>query len=401
MSLMTVTQALEQLLDSAASEAFPGSETIPLGLALGRVLAAPIQAAHDVPPWDNSAMDGYAFNSADLAAAMDHGLSVSQRIMAGMAPMPLQPGTCARIFTGAPMPEGADAVEMQENVSEDGGVARLTQSVKQGQNIRPRGQDICSGSSLLRAGHILRPQDMGLIASVGVAQVDVCRVLRVAVISTGDELVEPGSPLGAGQIYNSNRFTLIGALQRHGQHVIDGGILVDDIDQTRARLQELSGQADLIITSGGVSVGEADCLGKVLRDYGRIDMWKLAIKPGKPFTLARFADTPVLGLPGNPAASLVTFLLLVRPYLLRRLGSHETAPTGLPVSSGFAWPKAGSRDEYVRARIDQGQVVLAGNQSSGVLSSASEASGLVLIPAGTTVQPGQPLTYLPFTGLLG
>lgn len=401
MSLLPVTEALEKLLAVAASEPPGETEIVPLQQALGRVLAAPIQAAHDVPPWDNSAMDGYAFNADDLALAHAGGLPISQRITAGMAPQPLERGTCARIFTGAPIPEGADTVEMQENVVEQDSLARFLQPVQPGKNVRPQGQDISTGAILFTPGQVLRPQDLGVIASVGIAELEVRRTLRVAVLSTGDELVEPGQPLGVGQIFNSNRFTLIGALQRLGQQVIDAGILPDDFGQTRARLQELSQQADLIITSGGVSVGESDCLGQVLREHGHVDLWKLAIKPGKPFTLGRFGTTPVIGLPGNPAASLVTFLLLVRPYLLRRLGCSETAPLAVELAAGFDWPKSGARDEYLRARLENGRVVPAGNQSSGVLSSASQASGLVLIPAGATVKTGQPLRFLPFEGLLG
>ncbi len=400
MSLMAVSEALHRILASASAEPLPETETLKLEAALGRVLARPVRSAYDVPPWDNSAMDGFALHTDDMAAAAGPGLPVSQRITAGMAPEPLMRGTCARIFTGAPVPAGADAVEMQENVQiDDQGVAHFTSALKGGQNIRPQGQDIHAGSILLEPGTRLRPQDLGVIASVGLDTVDVVKPLRIAVLSTGDELVEPGETLGAGQIFNSNRYTLIGCLQRLGQQVIDGGILKDEPDATRKRLQSLAGRADVIITSGGVSVGEADYLGQTLRDHGELDMWKLAIKPGKPFTLARFAGTPVLGLPGNPAAVLVTFLLLVRPYLLRRLGVHDVTAMQLPVAAGFAWQRAGGRDEYLRARLEQGRVVLAGNQSSGVLSSASEASGLVCIQAGQTVTEGDLLPFLPFAGL--
>jgi molybdopterin molybdotransferase len=400
MSLMPVAQALDHLLASASAESLPDTETLRLEAVLGRVLAKPLRSAHDVPPWDNSAMDGYALHADDIAAANQTGLPVSQRITAGMAPHPLARGTCARIFTGAPIPGGADTVEMQENVTIDPqGLAHFTSTLTPGQNVRPQGQDIRKGSILLEPGLKLRPQDLGMIASVGIAAVEVYKPLRIAVLSTGDELVEPGHALGPGQIFNSNRYTLIGCLQRLGQQVIDAGILEDDPEATRKRLQSLAGRADVIITSGGVSVGEADFLGETLRDHGDLTMWKLAIKPGKPFTLARFAGTPVLGLPGNPAAVLVTFLLLVRPYLLRRLGVQEVNSVMLQVASGFDWIRAGNRDEYLRARLEEGHVVLAGNQSSGVLSSASEASGLVCIPAGTVVSKGEKLPFLPFEGL--
>lgn len=401
MSLMPVATALDRLLASAAEHPPTAVIKVPLADALGCVLAEPVVAVADVPPWDNSAMDGYALASSDLPAAMAGGLPVSQRITAGMAPLPLQPGTCARIFTGAPLPAGADAVQMQENVVQQCEVAQLQEPVAPGQNVRRRGQDIVAGAQVIAAGTRLRPQELGVIASVGLAEVSVRQPLRVAVVSTGDELVEPGTALAPGQIYNSNRFTLIGLLKSMGQTVLDAGILPDDLDATHVRLRELSAEADVIITSGGVSVGEADCLGQALRGGGAVDLWKLAIKPGKPFTLATYAGTPVLGLPGNPAATLVTFLLLVRPYLLTRLGAMDTAAPQFELPAAFAWAEAGSRDEYLRARLEQGAVQLAGNQSSGVLSSASQATGLVCVPAGETFAPGDLVRYLPFSGLLG
>ncbi len=399
MSLMPVSEALRKLLHSAAGEPPRPCDTVELGAALGRVLADPVIASADVPPWDNSAMDGYALHTRDLPRAIDSGLPISQRITAGMAPDSLQPGTCARIFTGAPLPPGADCVEMQENIREEEGTARFSQALRPGQNVRPRGQDMAAGSVVLEAGHILRPQDLGLIASVGMARVKVCRPLRVAVLSTGNELVEPDQPLGPGQIYNSNRFLIRAALQRLGQDVIDAGILPDDAKQTHERLQQLASEADVIITSGGVSVGEADYLGQVLRDEGQVDLWKLAIKPGKPFTLGQIADKPVLGLPGNPAASLVTFVLLVKPYLLSRMGVRRTTPLALPIAADFTWDKPGGRDEYARVRVGGGRLQLCGNQSSGMLSTASQADGLALIPAGSVVESGQLLDFYPFEGL--
>lgn len=400
MSLMPVADALELLLRAASAEAPHPAEQVPLASALNRILAEPLHCAHDVPPWDNSAMDGYALSSADMHTALETGLPVSQRITAGMAPAALESGTCARIFTGAPLPAGADCVEMQENVTlDEAGTARFSQKLQPDQNVRHAGQDIRRGAEIMAAGTRLRAQDLGVIASAGIAQVSVRRALRVAIVSTGDELIEPGQPLGPGQIFNSNRYTLIGCLQRMGQHIIDGGILPDDPALTAERLSTLAAQADVIISSGGVSVGEADYLGLALREQGELNLWKLAIKPGKPFTLARYAGTPVLGLPGNPAATLVTFLLLVRPYLLRRLGVAATEPLGFALPAGFTWSKPGNRDEYLRACLHNGQVIPAGNQSSGVLSSASEATGLLLIPAGTVVTSGQPLIFLPFDGL--
>ncbi|WP_341706901.1 gephyrin-like molybdotransferase Glp [Halopseudomonas sp.] len=402
MSLMPVSEALQRLLASAAGHAAQPGRTLALTEALGQVLAEPVRSAMDVPPWDNSAMDGYALASADLPQALAEGLQVSQRITAGVAPAPLLPGSCARIFTGAPMPAGADMVQMQENVEllPDGRV-RLLQAAAAGDNVRRRAQDIAVGDVLLAAGTRLRAQDLGVVASVGINQAAVRTPLRVAVVSTGDELVEPGQPLNPGQIYNSNRFTLIGLLQGLGQTVVDAGILPDDLTATRERLQQLAEQADVIITSGGVSVGEADCLGQALREAGEVELWKLAIKPGKPFTLGHYAGVPVLGLPGNPAATLVTFLLLVRPYLLARLGAVDVAAPVYRLPAGFAWLRAGGREEYLRAHVDNGVVMLSGNQSSGVLSTASRASGLLRVPAGRTFEAGEQVEFLPFSGLLG
>ncbi|MDM3884812.1 molybdopterin molybdotransferase MoeA [Pseudomonas sp. BCRC 81390] len=396
--LMPVEQALEQLLALAEAAPIRDTELLPLAEAEGRVLASDLVAALDLPSWPNSAMDGYALRLADWQGEP---LAVSQRIFAGHAPQPLQPGTCARIFTGAPLPEGADCVEMQENTAaaEEGRV-RFLEPLKTGQNIRPQGQEARKGEQVMSAGTRLGPIELGLAASLGHERLEVVRKVRVAVLSTGDELVEPGLPLGPGQIYNSNRRLLVSWLQRLGCDVVDAGILPDDLARTRACLARL-GDVDLILSTGGVSVGEADYLGAALREAGELALWKLAIKPGKPLTCGHYQGVPVIGLPGNPASTLVTFGLLARPYLLRRQGVAEVTPLRFDVPAGFDWPRPGTRREYLRARIERGQVRIYKNQSSGVLRSAAWADGLVEVREGSTPKQGDSVPFIPFSELLG
>ncbi|HDS1683376.1 TPA: molybdopterin molybdotransferase MoeA [Pseudomonas putida] len=396
--LMPVEEALERLLALAEAAPIKETESVSLAEAEGRVLATELVATLDLPPWPNSAMDGYAVRLADLQGEP---LPVSQRIFAGHAPEPLQPGTCARIFTGAPMPEGADCVEMQENteVLEDGRV-RFLEALTRDQNVRPQGQETRKGEQVMVAGTRLGPIELGLAATLGHAQLQVVRRVRVAVLSTGDELVEPGLPLGPGQIYNSNRRLLVSWLQRLGCEVRDMGILPDDLQRTRECLGGL-GDVDLILSTGGVSVGEADYLGAALREAGELALWKLAIKPGKPLTFGHYRGVPVIGLPGNPASTLVTFGLLTRPYLLRRQGVADVTPLRFDVPAGFEWTKAGTRREYLRARIDNGQVRIYKNQSSGVLRSAAWAEGLVEVREGSTPKPGDSVPFIPLSELLG
>lgn len=398
MSLLPVEDALSRLLTLAEATPIKAREIVSLAAADGRVLATDLVAGLDLPPWPNSAMDGYALRLADWQGEP---LPVSQRILAGQAPEPLQPGSCARIFTGAPLPAGADTVEMQENaeILADGRVSFL-EPIKVGQNVRPQGQETRAGDVVLPAGTRLGPVELGLAASLGCAVLVVRRRPRVAVVSTGDELVEPGQPLGPGQIYNSNRSLLCAWLQRLGCEVRDAGILPDDAQRTREALAAL-GDADLILSTGGVSVGEADHLGQVLRDEGELALWKLAIKPGKPLTCGHFRGVPVLGLPGNPASTLVTFALLARPYLLRRLGVQRVAPLSVEVAAGFAWSKPGKRREYLRARLENGRAVLYPNQSSGVLRSAAWADGLVEVLEERTYAEGETLRFIPLSEVLG
>ncbi|WP_275927867.1 gephyrin-like molybdotransferase Glp [Pseudomonas sp. 3MA1] len=394
---MPVEEALERLLAMAAAAPIVEREQLPLAATQGRVLAEAVISSLDLPPWPNSAMDGYALRLEDWKGEP---LPVSQRIFAGQSPEPLQPGTCARIFTGAPVPAGADCVEMQENAQvQDDLRVLFSQPLKIGQNIRPQGQETTVGEQVLAAGTRLGPIEQGLAASLGCAELAVVRRVRVAVLSTGDELVEPGQALGPGQIYNSNRVLLCSWLQRLGCEVLDAGILPDDLPATRERLAEL-GEVDLILSTGGVSVGEADFLGMALREAGELTLWKLAIKPGKPLTVGHFRGVPVIGLPGNPASTLVTFALLARPYLLRRQGVQQVQPLRFQVPAGFVWPQPGNRREYLRGRLENGRAIIYRNQSSGVLRSAAWAEGLVEVLEGRTLEEGDWVSFIPLSEVL-
>ncbi len=398
MDLLPVEEALALLLKQADAESIREHETVAASAALGRVLAETLVAGLDLPPWPNSAMDGYAIRHADLSGGP---LPVSQKVFAGMQPIELMPGTCARIFTGAPLPDGADTVEMQENVRvlDDGRVSFL-ESVRFRQNVRPQGGEARRGDPVLEAGMRLGPVELGLVASLGVTELKVVRKARVALLSTGDELVEAGQALAPGQIYNSNCVLLRHWLERLGCEVIDAGVLPDDRQKIRNCLESL-GDVDLILSTGGVSVGEADFLGQVLREEGQLTLWKLAIKPGKPLTCGYYRGVPLIGLPGNPTSTLVTFGLLGRPYLLRRMGIAEVEPLGFAVAAGFAWPKPGKRREYLRARLEQGKAQLYANQSSSVLRSAAWAQGLVVVPEHARFDEGEPVRFIPFSELFG
>ncbi|TDG12992.1 molybdopterin molybdotransferase MoeA [Seongchinamella unica] len=390
---MPLDEALERVLASVSTT--PDTVEIPLLQAVGRVLAQAVVAAIDVPGEDNSAMDGYALRAADSPGP----LPVSQRIAAGTTGVALESGSVARIFTGAPVPPGADSVVMQENCTERAGAIVIQGEVHPGQNIRRRGQDIRAGEVVLQAGRRLRPQDLGLLASVGCAKVQVYRPLKVAVLSTGDELVEPGAgQLEPGQLYNSNRFTLAGLLARLGVEFIDCGIVPDDPEATREALASAAREADCVITSGGVSVGEEDHVKAQVESLGRLDLWKLAIKPGKPLAFGAVAGTPFIGLPGNPTSVFATFCLVARPFLLKLQGARELELPALSAQAAFSVPRAGARRDHLRVSLQRsnGRLIARryGNQSSGVLSSVSHSDALAVIPAGAVIEEGDEVQVL-------
>jgi molybdopterin molybdotransferase len=399
--LIPVNEALERLLQAARPLAT--QETVPLAEALGRVLAVAQTAMLDVPAYDNSAMDGYALNSKDLAGSGTV-LPLGQTIAAGHPGTSLQPGTVARIFTGAPIPPGANAVVMQENTESSVAGIRILEQPRVGQNIRLRGHDIRCGSTVLEAGRVLQPHDLGLLASLGLSEVAVYRPLTVAILNTGDEVVAPGQPLAAGQLYDSNSFTLAGLLTRLGLRVLKLGIVQDTLAGTEEALREAARQADCIISTGGVSVGDEDHVRQAVANLGELSLWKLAIKPGKPFSFGQVLNKPFFGLPGNPVAVFVTFVTLVRPALLRMQGASQVATPALRVQLGFAINDAGSRQEYLRVKlVQQGtrEPVLEAfsDQGSSLMTSLSWADGLAVIPPHSTFAAGALVTFIPFAGL--
>ncbi|HEX5341438.1 MAG TPA: gephyrin-like molybdotransferase Glp, partial [Duganella sp.] len=346
-------------------------------------------------------MDGYAVRAADCASG-SAALKVSQRIPAGHVPQALQAGTAARIFTGAMIPEGADAVVMQEQCQLDGDVVTINHAPKAGEWVRRAGEDISSGSVILPAGARLRSQELGLAASVGLAELPVKRKLRVAVFFTGDELTMPGEPLAPGAIYNSNRFTLRALLENLGCEISDFGIVPDTLAATRSVLRESAQGHDLIITSGGVSVGEEDHIKPAVEAEGKLNMWQIAVKPGKPLAFGEVQQAFFIGLPGNPVSSFVTFLLFVRPFILRLQGVEgPIAPRAFSMRADFNWPKADKRNEFLRARInDNGGLELFPNQGSGVLTSTVWGDGVIDNPPGQVIAAGDVVRFIPFSELL-
>jgi molybdopterin molybdotransferase len=391
--LLSVDEALARLL----AEAKPVAEVYEVETleATNRILARAQRSTMDVPPMDNSAMDGYAVRIADGAK-----LRIAQKIMAGSTGKALEPGTAARIFTGAPIPPGADAVVMQEHTSTDGDHVVLKKKPTLGEWIRRVGSDVRKGGEILAAGKRLLPQDTGLAASVGIKKLPVHRRVRLGLFFTGDELVMPGEPLAPGRIYNSNRFTLRGLGEVFGCEVKDYGIVPDTLEATRDALRRAAKECDVIVTSGGVSVGEADYVKPAVEAEGRLLMWRIAMKPGRPLAFGTVKDAFFIGLPGNPVSSFVTFLIFVRPFLLKTQGMRDVEPRSISARADFDWPEPDARREFLRVKWNaQGGLDLYPTQDSAVLTSTAWADGLVDNPAARAIKKGDMVRFLPYSEL--
>jgi molybdopterin molybdotransferase len=394
--LLSVDDALEKLLAGAAP--VRRVEELPAMQASGRVLARDQASTMDVPPMDNSAMDGFAVRLSDLSP--EKKLKVAQRIPAGSVGRPLDPGTAARIFTGAPIPAGADAIVMQEHASVENDFVLLRKTPTKGEWIRLAGSDIRKGATILKAGKKLLPQDVGLAASVGIKSLPVYRKVRMGLFFTGDELLMPGDPLAPGKIYNSNRFTLNGLAAAFDCEVRDYGIVPDKLDATREVLRRAAAENDIIVTSGGVSVGDEDHVKPAVEAEGSLLMWRIAMKPGRPLAVGKVGKAPFIGLPGNPVSSFVTFLIFARPFILRTQGVERTQPNSIDARADFDWPEPDARREFLRVKWNaQGGLDLYPTQDSAVLTSTAWADGLVDNPAKCAIRKGERVTFLPYSEL--
>lgn len=394
--LLSVDEALGQML--AGAHPVSDIEDVATLEAAGRVLARAQRSTMNVPPMDNSAMDGYAVRVADAAKP----LKIAQRIMAGSVGQPVQPGTAARIFTGAPIPPGADAIVMQEHCTVADEQVVLSKRPKPGEWIRRVGSDIRAGAEILPAGKRLLPQDTGLAASVGIGMLPVFRRVRLGLFFTGDELVMPGEPLAPGRIYNSNRFTLRGLAESYGCALRDYGIVPDSLEATREVLRRAAAECDIVVTSGGVSVGEADFVKPAVEAEGRLLMWRIAMKPGRPLAFGTIGSCAFIGLPGNPVSSFVTFLIFVRPFLLRRQGITSIEPRSIAARADFDWPEPDARREFLRVKWNaQGGLDLYPTQDSAVLTSTAWADGLVDNPAKQAIRKGDAVRFTPYSEFFG
>lgn len=397
--MLSIDEALERML--AAARPLDGTEELPTQDAAGRVLAKPVQALVDVPPLDNAQMDGFAVRCRDIRQ-LPATLPVRLRVTAGQAQTQLPVDSAARIFTGAPIPQGADAVVMQEAARLQGDSVVLLEAPQAGQWIRRAGSDFARGAPALGAGQALRAQHLGIAASVGAARLLVVRRPRVALFCTGDELAMPGTEVAPGRIYNSNRFVLNGLLESLGCIVRDLGIVPDALESTCEALENAAADADLILSSGGVSVGEEDHVKAALASLGELQLWQIAMKPGKPLAFGHARGIPFIGLPGNPVSSFVTFVLFVRPFLLRRLGVGDVRPKAVTLRADFEFAADRVRREFVRVRLNaSGGLDIFPNQNASLLSSVAWADGLVDLPAGTAVKRGQSVRFLSFAELTG
>ena len=399
---LSVEAALALLLERARP--LTERESVATADARNRVLAEDLSSRVDQPAWNSSAMDGYAVRAADVAPGGAE-LAISQRIAAGRCGEPLAPGTAARIFTGAPVPDGADTVVVQEVCESVGQQVRIPGDLEPGANIRQRGEDVRAGDTVLTAGTRVGPQHLGLAASVGAERLPVLRRLRVAIFASGDELVMPGEPLSPGKIFNSNRFMYRALLDALGCDVIDLGIVEDSLDATVEALRAGSAQADLVLASGGVSVGEEDHVRPAVQRLGTLDLWRIAMRPGRPLAFGHIGDTPFIGSPGNPVSLFVTFCLFARPFILRMQGvAGDLTPIRLRARAGFEQTKPLPRREYLRARLtqtDEGDpaVEVFPSRSSAALTSLTWANGLVMVAEGQTVAVGDSVQFIPFSEL--
>jgi len=397
-------KTFDDALNYLISQAIPTIKTqqVNIGLALGKTLAENIVAKVDVPAHDNSMMDGYALNVENLKNRQV--FSVSQRIAAGDVGQTLTNNTLARIFTGAPIPKGANAVIMQEETEQNGDEILITAlKTKAGQNIRVIGEDIAKNSIILNKGHKLRAQDLGLISSIGIAKVTVYKPLTIATFTSGNELLEPGEKLQEGKIYNANRYVLAGIIPQLGFELIDLGVVNDTLEDTIKAMTKAAKVADIVITTGGVSVGEEDHIKPAIEHLGSLDLWKVKMKPGKPLAFGNIKGVPFIGLPGNPVSAFATFMLFARPYLLSMQGQTNQLPSPVWLPANFEWNKTSFRREFARAKLtNQAQktwVEIHPNQSSGVLSSVVWADGFVVIPEDTAIKKGDLVAYYSFADL--